>query len=507
MVENNSGEILIFENISKRFGGVRALQDVSFSVRRGEVHALVGENGAGKSTLINLCGGVYPSDGGRIVYSGRELADIDPKKCRSLGINIVHQELSLCPDLTVSQNIFLGPNPPSRGTVVNRKKMLEVTQDLFKQLGVTTDPGELAGNLRIGQQQQVEIAKAIYGQPQLIVMDEPTSALTTSETKALFEIIARLKAKSITIIYVSHKIEEVFAIADRITVLRDGKYIATKDVRDTSPAEVIALMVGKLETDLYPKRKPTIGQVVLKAEKVSSRNRNELSDVSFELAAGEIVGVAGLAGSGNSTLLRTIFGIGKRESGAVYVDGKESRGTTPETAIKSGIGYIPASRQEEGLALTRSIKDNLAYLNLDRVSKYQVVSRREVNSLAHQYLKELNIRAHGIDESIDGLSGGNQQKVVIAKWLATQPRVLLMDDPTRGVDVGSKAEIHMLFCRLADKGIGIMFTSSELPELVAMSDRIIIMYKGKLVKELKREEASQEVVMQWATGFTSTRAE
>jgi len=493
-----NNEILEFESISKRFGGVQALQEVTFKINRGEIHALIGENGAGKTTLINLCGGVFPPDSGIIKFNGERITDFDTNRSKALGINIVHQEFALCPDLNVASNIFLGPRPPAKMGFLNFKSMNSISDDIFKQLGVKINLGQTLGDLTVGQQQIVEIAKSLSGNPKLIIMDEPTSALNLFEAETLFKVIYKLQKRGISIIYVSHRMEEVFRLADSITVLRDGKHVGTFKKVEVSPEKVITMMVGRKETELYPTTVSKIGKAILNGEKLNKGIR--LKNVDFSLLEGEILGIAGLQGSGNSTLIRTIFGIEKLESGQIYLFGKKISVNSPEKAIANGIGYIPADRREEGIALLKSIEENIAYLNLKKISKMGFVRNQKMRKLSKDCVKELNIQTSGVNQLLVNLSGGNQQKVVVAKWLATKPKILLMDDPTRGIDVGAKAEIHALLNTLAKSGISIMLISSELPELIAMSNRIIVMYKGELVAELKKEEINQETVMGYATG-------
>ena len=500
---NMSENIIEFVNVSKRFGGVQALDDVTFSVQRGEIHALVGENGAGKSTLIGLCGGVNAKDEGQIIFKDEEIQKVSPQYSKELGISIVYQEFPLCNHLSVAENIFLGPTPQTRLGMMDRSTMRRRARELFESLGVNIDPSVAVGTLSIGEQQIVEISKALSHDADLIIMDEPTSALTQSETEHLFGIITRLKRRGITVIYVSHRLREVFEISDRITVLRDGKFVGTVDVGDTSMDQVVQMMVGRQISALFPKQTAEIRDVILQGEHLSQRGAFE--DVSFEVHQGEILGLAGLQGSGNQSLLRAIFGIHGLDAGNLFLAGKKLSVSSPDEAICLGIAYVPADRRSEGTVLNLSVSDNIGLLSLNKISRFGYVARRKLQSIVQQGIQRLNIKTPSARQSVQNLSGGNQQKVVLAKWLSIKPKVLLLDDPTRGIDVGSKAEIHQLLNKLTQEGHGVLLISSELPELLAMSDRLLVMYKGRVVEEMTREEATEERVMALMTGAAAAR--
>jgi ABC-type sugar transport system ATPase subunit len=493
-----SENIIEFVNVSKRFGGVVALSGVSFSVRKGEVHALVGENGAGKSTLINLCGGVHARDEGKIVFKGEDIQKVSTQHSKELGISIVYQEFPLCMALTVAENIFLSPHPKAHLGVVDRKSMDDRARQLFGNLGVDIDPAATVAKLSVGEQQMVEISKALSLDADLIIMDEPTSALTQRETDHLFGVIRRLKERGITVIYVSHRLREVFAISDRITVLRDGRYVGTVDTPKTTMDEVVQMMVGRQISSLFPKEQAEVHEVVLKGDHLA--RAGAFQDVSFEVRKGEVVGLAGLQGSGNQELLRTIFGINRLDAGALYVNQAPLTISSPDQAIKLGIAYVPADRRLEGTVLSLSVAENVGLLNLNRVSALGYVVRKKLSEIVTRGIKRLNIKTPSQRQIVQNLSGGNQQKVVLAKWLSVDPKVLLLDDPTRGIDVGSKAEIHHLLNQLTREGHAVMLISSELPELLAMSDRLLVMYRGRIVDELPRAEATEERVMALMTG-------
>lgn len=498
MSEQND-DFLVFRNVSKSYGGVNALKNISLSIKKGEIHAIVGENGAGKSTLIKICGGIIVQDSGEVLFQGRHLDNTNPFKVKNCGISIVNQELALCPDLTVVSNVFLSPKPPSKLGMLNFKKMRSIVDDLFTRLDLEIDIDETLKNLPISQQQLIEIAKSIYGSPSLIIMDEPTSSLNMKETKVLFKVIKKLNKEGITIIYISHRLEEVFELADRITVLRDGMCIGTEKKESVRPDEIVRMMVGTKIKDFLLEIKPT-EKTEKVIEGVNLVKGNILKDVNFSLYRSEVLGLAGLQGSGNSELLRLLFGLGKIDSGDIIIGGKKVIINSPQDAISKGIGYIPADRRIEGLVLDKSIYDNFAYTNLNRISKFGMVDNKILKELCGDYAKKININMSSIYDDALNLSGGNQQKLVIGKILATRPRVILMDDPTRGIDVGAKAEIHKLLSQLISDGNSIMLVSSELPELLSMSTRLIVFYKGRIVAELQKDEIEEEKVMTYSTG-------
>jgi ABC-type sugar transport system ATPase subunit len=416
----------------------------------------------------------------------------------------VYQEFPLCPHLSVAENIFLGPDPRSHFGVLDRRGLEERARGLFERLGVDIDPGVPVSALSVGEQQMVEISKALSQDADLIIMDEPTSALTQRETDYLFDVIRRLQERGITVIYVSHRLREVFEIADRITALRDGKYVGTVDTKSVTMDEVVQMMVGRHISALFPKEEVRIQGVMLRGENLSRKGAFE--GVSFEARRGEILGLAGLQGSGNQDLLRTIFGVQGFDSGELHLDGEPLSITSPNEAIEMGIAYVPADRRSEGTVLSLSVSDNIGLLSLQKIAQLGYVVRSKLREIVDRGIEWMNIKTPSGRELVQNLSGGNQQKVVLAKWLSINPKVLLLDDPTRGIDVGSKAEIHRLLNDLARQGHAVLFISSELPELLAMSDRLLVMYKGRVMEELSREEATEERVMALMTGAAAATA-
>jgi ABC-type sugar transport system ATPase subunit len=492
--------IVEFDSISKSFGGVQALDSVSFAVPRGEVHALVGENGAGKSTLIRICGGVFPPDTGCIRFDGAEVAFKDPLESRHAGISIVHQEIPVCPDMTAAENIFLGDALPRRAGLIDWNEVNRRARALFDRLAVDIDPTDIVGALPIAKQQIVAIAQALSLNARLVIMDEPTSALSRQEVAHLFEIIRQLKANGITIVYVSHRLEEVFDIADRITVLRDGHYIGTLARENATPDRVVQMMVGREISNLFPKVfHEKDGTVLLSVRKLHVPGACE--DVSFDLHAGEVLGLVGLQGSGTSEILRALFGQYPDASGEITICGERVHLTSSLDAIRHGVAYVPADRQHEGLFAVMSVRDNAGLLRLPGLAKlFGWIPGSSLNRLVQEAVTQFSIRAESISTLISSLSGGNQQKVVIARSLSTKPLIILLDDPTRGVDVGAKAEVHHILNQLTGQGCGVILISSELPEVLAMSDRCMVMYRGQMRALLPHDEANHELVMVLATG-------
>lgn len=488
-----------FVNVSKRFPGVRALSNVAFDVTRGEVHALVGENGAGKSTLIKICGGVYKIDEGKILWEDKEVIINNPKHSQELGIGIVYQELALCQNLTVAGSIFLGRELTTKYGVLDWNTMYAKTIHPLEILGATNiSPKAYINNLAIVERQIIEIAKVVSTNAKLIIMDEPTSALTMKDTKKLFKVIENLKSKGVTIIYVSHKIEEVFEISDRITILKDGHYIDTKEKKNSSPSEIASLMVGRKFVDMFSEIIEPKDETSLKVENLSCKGYFE--DISFNVKKGEVLGIAGLRGSGSNEVLRALFGIEKVNNGKIYLNGKLKTIKSPKEAIKLKIGYLPADRHTESLFLQLNIRENISILIINKLKKLGIVSSMKKNSLVKKFIKELKIRASGLNQLVENLSGGNQQKVAVARWLAAESKILLMDDPTRGIDVGAKVEIHNIINNLSKQGDTIIVTSSELQELIGISNRILVMYKGKIKAIFNHENATEEKIIKYATG-------
>jgi ABC-type sugar transport system ATPase subunit len=495
--------------ISKHFPGVQALQEVSLEVAPGECLALVGENGAGKSTLMKILSGVYAPDGGQIFLDGEPVTLHNPHQAQQLGISIIYQEFNLFPNLTVAENVFIGREPSTAGAV--RWRMLrQETASLLGRFGVHLDPGAIVRNLSVAQQQMVEIAKALSYNARIVIMDEPTSALTPMEVDALLGIIRGLKAQGLGIIFITHRLEEVFAVADRITVLRDGQNAGDLPVADATPERVVHLMVGRHLSDLFHKESSaTLERVVLEVRGLSRTGTARdpaavvLDNVNLQVRAGEIVGLAGLVGSGRTELARAIFGADHFDQGEVLIDGRPAGITSPREAIRAGIGLVPEDRKLQALVLQLAVRENISLGNLGRLSRFGFVRRPAERRLAGGFVQQMQIRTPSLDQKVVNLSGGNQQKVVIAKWLALEPKVLIMDEPTRGIDIGAKAEVHQLMNELAQRGVAILMISSELPEVLGMSDRVLVMRRGTIAGELSRADATQERVMALATGIGS----
>ena len=489
--------LLDLQGIHKYFPGVHALKDANFDVRPCEVHALIGENGAGKSTMIKIVSGVYQPDAGEILLDEEQVHFSNPREAQQAGVATIYQELGLYPELTVAENIFMGHAPiRKRGffEAVDWVRMENEAEALLAELNIhNLDVGAKVGALNVGNRQRVEIAKALSLNARILIMDEPTAALTESDVEQLFSIVRLLRERGVSIIYISHRLNEVFELADRVTVLRDGEYIGTQDVKDTSEGELISMMVGRTIENLFPKQIAEIGEVVLE---VRNLNRPPLTqNISFTVRAGEIVGLAGLVGSGRSETAQVIFGVLPAESGAILLHGEPVTIQRPSEAVQHGIGYVPEDRGHQGLVREMTIGENTSMAVLESVSNKTFINRAKERLLANRSIKQLSIRATGSEQIVNKLSGGNQQKVVVSKWLASNPKLLIMDEPTRGVDVGAKSEIHRLMSELAaEEGLAILMISSELPEILGMSDRILVMREGRLVAEFTREEATQEIV-------------
>ena len=490
--------LLEAREISKRFPGTVALDGVQLELEAGEMHAVVGENGAGKSTLMKIVSGVYQADSGSLYLEGRPIAPATPRAALDLGIAIVHQELSVVPDLTVAENIFPGRLPTNRLGFVRYDELFERARRVLADLQVDINPRALVGSLSVANQQLVEIAKALSFQCRVLILDEPTSALTEREAEILFGLLARLKAGGVGILYISHKLSEIFAHADRVTVLRDGQYIGTRRVAETTPAEIIRMMVGRELGDFYPPRARERGRPLLEVRDLTLPG--SAAQCSFSLYAGEVLGVAGLIGSGRTELARAIFGADPRSGGQIWLDGQPLTIHSPAQAIAHGLGYLPEDRKQAGLFLDMAIKLNIAATNLPAVTRGGFIAPALERKLAEQYVRQLNISTPSIDQEVRRLSGGNQQKALVAKWLAIKPRVLIADEPTRGIDVGAKREIHYLLRSLADQGVGVMMISSELPEILGMSDRVLVMHNGAIAAELDGRTATEEQIMMYASG-------
>ncbi|WP_211748573.1 sugar ABC transporter ATP-binding protein [Paenibacillus sp. Marseille-Q4541] len=486
-------------DIHKAFGTNQVLSGVDFELREGEVHALMGENGAGKSTLMNILIGLHERNQGTILIDGKETYFPSPKEAEQHGIAFIHQELNVWPDMTVLENLFIGKEMTNAFGILQTKEMRTLAIEQFRKLAVTIPIDQEAGQCSVGQQQMIEIAKALMTNAKVIVMDEPTAALTEREIEKLFEVIHSLRKEGVSIVYISHRMEEIFTICDRITVMRDGKTVDTKDIPDTSFEEVVKKMVGRELTERYPVRNPKPGEVVLEAKNMSRKGIFE--NISFTVRSGEIVGFSGLMGAGRTEIMRALFGLDSLTSGEIQIRGKKVMIRRPEDAVKHGVGFITEDRKDEGLVLDFSIKDNMVLPSLFSFSnRAGVISSKKEQEFVDTLIKRLLIKTESSETAAKNLSGGNQQKVVIAKWVGIGPNVLILDEPTRGVDVGAKREIYELMNELTDRGVAIIMVSSELPEVLGMSDRILVVHEGHITGELSHEEATQEKIMTLATG-------
>ena len=487
-------ELLLMDKIEKRFPGVQALKDVTLSVQKGEVHALIGENGAGKSTLMKILSGAYRKDGGKIFFNGKEIDIQSTTAAAKLGISIIYQELNQMPNLSIAENIFIGREKKKHGIFLDMNATVKQAEQFVRSVGLSADVNTLCGELSIAERQMVEVAKALSVGASLIVMDEPTSSLTSRETKILMDLIRKLKQQGVAIVFISHKLDEIFEISDRITVLRDGLWAGTLDTKECTSDELIQLMVGRALTDIYPKVTVPIGDIVLDVEDLNAGKA--VQNVSFRVRAGEILGFAGLVGAGRSETMRAVFGIDPIDSGKVTVEGKSLARHNPDAAIAAGIGFVPEDRKLQGLILGMTVRENTTLASMKQTLDHGLVSRKKEDEITQGYVEKLDVKTPGIEQKVVNLSGGNQQKVVIAKWLATNPKVLIVDEPTRGIDVGAKKEIYTLMGKLTAQGVAIIMVSSELPEILGMSDRIVVMHEGNVRGTLTRGEASQEKIME-----------
>lgn len=498
-----ANELLVVEGVSKEFPGVKALQNVRIDLRPGEVHALVGENGAGKSTLMKILSGIYTKDSGTVTYKGEHVNVSGPLEAQQLGISIIHQEINLMPDLTVAQNIFIGREPKRLGKMfLNDRKINKDAQELLDQLGLPLDPKQKVGDLTVARQQMVEIAKAISYNGEVIIMDEPTSSLTPAEVSALFKIIENLKASGKGVIYISHRLEELNQITDRITVFRDGQYIDTVNTKDTTIAKIIALMIGRdVEQDMRPEVNNSTDEIVLKVEGLSTKKL--LKDVSFDLRKGEILGFAGLMGAGRTEVALALVGKDPISAGKVTVNGKQVKISSPSDAVAHGIGYLSEDRKRFGLLLIQDVNFNIGLSSVYKLfsSKLGWLRKGASKKVSEDAVKTLSIRTPSVNQITKNLSGGNQQKVVIAKWLTRECDILIFDEPTRGIDVGAKDEIYKLLAKLASEGKSIIMISSELPEVLRLSDRIVVMCEGRVTGIVDNKDADQKVIMEYATKF------
>ncbi|HHV98631.1 MAG TPA: sugar ABC transporter ATP-binding protein [Clostridiaceae bacterium] len=492
-------ELLKMCGISKSFPGVKALSNVSLTLNAGEVHALCGENGAGKSTLMKILSGVYQADEGEIFINGEKVTIENTKKAQQLGISIIFQEFNLCPHLSVANNIWLD-RQPKKGLFIDDKKLIEQTLAILDDLGLSISPKALVRTLSVAEQQMVEIAKAISFNSRILVLDEPTAALTESEIDRLFNIIHKLKTKGVGMIYISHRLEELARIADRVSVIRDGQYIGTYNYKDVTIDKLVSMMVGRELNNKFPSHRRKIGRVLFEARNIRS---NKLNVHNIQVRSGEIVGIAGLMGAGRTELARAIFGADKTYHKEIFIDGKPVNINSTTSAIKNGIGYITEDRKKDGLALNMTVERNINMAYIPSICKKGFVDENAAKENAAKYINNLRIKTPSMYQKMQNLSGGNQQKTVLAKWLCNDVKVLIFDEPTRGIDVGAKYEIYELMNRLSDNGVAIIMISSDLPEILGMSDRILVMHNGMISGELNREDATQEKILRYAAGLSN----
>lgn len=491
--------IVELEHINKAFPGVKALDDVSFHLKAGEVMALLGENGAGKSTLMKILSGVYTKDSGSIRIFSEEINELTPKRAQEIGIAIIHQELNLCSHLSVAENIFLG-REISRTGILSDREMKKQAKVLLDRLNIDIEPETIVGDLPVSKQQMVEIAKALSINAKILIMDEPTSALTSKEIDDLFKIIRKLREDGCGIVYISHRLEELQHIVDRVTIMRDGKYIVTVNYKDTNMQEIISYMVGREIKEKFPRVACRQGKMIFEVKNLNAGRL--VRNISFKLFEGEIVGIAGLMGAGRTETTRAIFGVDPKESGEILLDGAPLTINKPEDAIKAGIVLAPEDRKKDGLCTKLSIRHNIALPNLDILSnKLGIVDKKKEKSMVASSISNLKVKLANEEVNADSLSGGNQQKIVVGKWLARNSRVVIFDEPTRGIDVAAKVEIYNLMNDLKQRGIGVLFVSSEMPEVLGISDRILVMCDGKITGELNVQDASQELILEYATKF------
>jgi len=495
---------LELHNVTKRFPGVTALDQVQFQLKAGEIHALVGENGAGKSTLIKIITGVHQPDEGHILLNGEPVVFAGPINAQQAGIAAIYQDPTTFAELSITENVFMGhPILYPKSKRIDWPKMHDTTSRLLKELGLDISPDTPMKYLNVAERQLVEIAKALSLDSKILIMDEPTSALTIQETRRLFDIINRLRASGAAVVFISHRLDEVFELADRVTVLRDGKYIGTHEISEVTVDDVIHMMVGRPMHEMYPKTTVDPGAEIFRVENLT--RLGEFKNISFSLREGEILGLAGLVGAGRTELAEAVFGITRLHQGKIWL-GKELKIRSPRDALRAGIAYLPEDRQRCGLVLPMDIASNVT-LSILETFKYRLLNRPKECSIAQQFVEQLDIRTSGIMQLVRNLSGGNQQKVVLAKWMATRPRVLILDEPTKGIDVQAKAAVYRLISDLAAEGLGIILISSELPEVIGMSDRILVMHEGVITAEFQRGQATQEQILQAAIGRRQIEAD
>jgi len=490
--------MLVMRGVTKSFGPVTALRSGTITLEQGSIHALIGENGAGKSTMVKIIAGLYQRDGGVLELRGEPVDFSGTAAAKAAGIAVIYQEPTLFPDLTVAENIFMGRQPRGRLLRIDRRAMGREARALFERLGVRIDPGRRARGISIADQQVIEIAKAISADARVLVMDEPTAALSGTEVERLFAVARALRDEGRAILFISHRFDEIFSLCDTVTVMRDGAYVSTSPVAGTTVDELVRAMVGREVSDLFPKEEAEIGETLLRVTGLT--RAGVFDDVSFEVRTGEIVGLGGLVGAGRSEVARALFGVDRYDSGAVQLGGSPIPPASPEAAMRAGIGFVPEDRRHQGLVMGMGVSGNVTLALRRRLARFGILTRAAEHAVAQQWAARLDVRTAALDTDVATLSGGNQQKVVLAKWLARSPRLLVVDEPTRGIDVGTKAEVHRIITRLAAQGVGILMISSELPELLGMSDRVVVMHEGHVTAVLDRAQATPESVMRAATG-------
>jgi len=494
--------IIEMKGIKKYFYGVKALDGVNFKIRTGEVHALIGENGAGKSTLVKILTGVYQPTAGTIILNDKPVQFPSPQISQKFGISAIHQEATMFPDLSVIENIFMGHHIRNKSnSLLSWREMKDKTQSLLDKLELDIHPDTKVRNLSVAQRHMVEVAKALSLDAKVVIMDEPTSALTLKEVEYLYKIIRKLKSEGKAIIFISHKFEEVFEIADYFTVLRDGKYIGEGTIADITVDKIVQMVIGRSLEQMYPKLEAEQGDIILKVENLTKIG--VFKNISFDLHKGEILGFFGLVGAGRSEVMQTIFGIDTKSSGEVFINGEKISITNPSNAMNHGLAYLPEDRQIQGAILAMNIRENITLPIIDRASRHIFLDRNREFEITDEYGKNMEIKASGWEQLVEDLSGGNQQKVVLAKWIATKPRILLMDEPTKGIDVATKATVHNFISELAKKGIAIILISSELPEILGMSNNIIVMHEGVITAKFTRKEANSKKIIRAAIGSIS----
>lgn len=491
--------IIELKHITKSFSGVKALTDVSLTVHPGSVHALVGENGAGKSTLMKILTGAYSKTSGEIYYKGEKVENMDPKTSKKLGIHCIYQELNVANYLTVAENVFLGSQPVNKIGLIDWKQMNQSAKEVFASLQINLDPKQMAKDVSIAQKQMIEIARAVSQDAKILIMDEPTSSLSERETEILLSLVTELKNKGVSILYISHRMDEIFKVCDTVTILRDGKYIKSMPMSEVKNVDtLVELMVNRKMDSYFNKVDVPIGEPILKVQNLSKTG--VLNDINFDLRTGEILGIAGLVGSGRTEIAQALFGMLKKDTGEILIDEKKVEIKGPSDAIKLGIGFVTENRKETGLVLKQTVRDNISLPNLRKYTKKLFVNKKIEKKESEDYKKKLNIKARSIEQTISTLSGGNQQKAIISRWMIQEPRILILDEPCRGVDVGAKAEIFAQISKLAEQGVGIIMISSELAEIVGMSDRTIVMREGTIAGELEKDMITSDNILKLAFG-------